>query len=309
TDAARAPQLTALGACQQQQQQSASGLSEAARRRAEQELGETPETRSAALSALRSAIQSDATMRCRTDDAFLLKFLRHRKFNVDGAHKRIRAYLRVRRKFPDVFDDYGPAGVRPVLEDGVLVVLPHRDGEGRRIVLYRLGLWDCAKYSSTELVRATCVVMEALLEEEDTQVCGVSVVLDMSGLALRHIRRLDLRYFRRYRAVVHKALPVRVCALNVVRGGRFFNTTCRVASALLPSKLADRVHNHGDDVAALHACVPAALLPPEPPFHGCLAVQLPLTPFYHQLMSGHWTEWFGQNSLQCINDDESGSGD
>uniref|UniRef100_A0A1I8GQX6 CRAL-TRIO domain-containing protein n=1 Tax=Macrostomum lignano TaxID=282301 RepID=A0A1I8GQX6_9PLAT len=279
-----------------------SRLSPLAAQRAAQELGETDSTRGPALAALRDLVTKDVQLRgfCRTDDAFLIKFLRHRKFNVESAHQRIRAYLQVRNSFPDVFANFTPSGVLPLLESGVVSLLPVRDIEGRRLVLYRVGRWDCSKFSSTELVRANGVVIEAALHEEDTQVNGIAVLLDLSDLSLRQLRKLDMDYLKRFRAVVNKALPVRVKALNIIKGGKFFNASFKLASALMSKKLVDRVQNHGDSVTALHSRVDANLLPKEAPFNGQMDYSVPYEPFVQHMRRPELEAWFRWNNCQRL---------
>jgi len=55
---------------------------------AREELGETEETRSAGLAHLRAYLSARSHLsRVRTDDVFLLRFLRAQKFNADKAAK------------------------------------------------------------------------------------------------------------------------------------------------------------------------------------------------------------------------------
>lgn len=60
-------------------------------RKAEQELHETPDIYASSIEQLRALVQSDLSIRtCRQDDAFLLRYLRAKKFDIEKAHRMVR---------------------------------------------------------------------------------------------------------------------------------------------------------------------------------------------------------------------------
>jgi len=86
-------------------------------------------------------------LKSRTDDAFLLRFLRARKFDCDRAYKLLVNYYTIRASNADILGHITPSSVEGVYDCGVAAVLPHRDREGRRIVYVRPGafaaLYNC----------------------------------------------------------------------------------------------------------------------------------------------------------------------
>ena len=141
------------------------------------ELNECSATRHMHLEALRQLVLKDKQLHCRTDDAFLVQFLRHRKYNVAEAHQRIRTYFLTRRAHRDVFSDYSPLSVRDVFSSGALSVLPDTDKHGRRVVLWRFGLWNYHKTPREHLLRASTLLLERLLLDESVQVSFVNFLL------------------------------------------------------------------------------------------------------------------------------------
>ena len=73
------------------------------------------------------------------DDAFLLRFLRARKFDYDRALELLLNYHAGRRAWPEVFQDLKPSTVKHVLDLGFLSVLPHPDPSGRYILCLQPG--------------------------------------------------------------------------------------------------------------------------------------------------------------------------
>lgn len=72
---------------------------------------------------------SDDKINYRTDDEYLLRFLRVRKFNADKAFKTIQDFYSVRRKHSDVFDL--PPNLESLLNMNFFVRLPYVDEDGR----------------------------------------------------------------------------------------------------------------------------------------------------------------------------------
>ena len=64
-------------------------------------------------------------------------------------------------------------------------------------------------------------------------------------------------------SVFLERFPIRIRHIYVIRQPRFFSIVWAVAKLFFKKKLTERVHLLGDDLAALHAAVPAGVLPPE----------------------------------------------
>lgn len=84
-------------------------------------------------------VYSFSDLHIRTDDAFLLRFLRAKKFEYDRAYNLLLSHFQMRKENPKLFENLRPSAVKHVLEAGVTGVLPHRDKEGRRVIIFRPG--------------------------------------------------------------------------------------------------------------------------------------------------------------------------
>lgn len=84
-------------------------------------------------------LQEQPNLRTRLDDAFLLRFLRARKFDYDRALQLLLNYHAGRKAWPEVFQDLKPSTVKHVLDLGFLTVLPQPDPNGRYILCLRPG--------------------------------------------------------------------------------------------------------------------------------------------------------------------------
>jgi len=80
-------------------------------------------------------------LKSRTDDAFLLRFLRARKFDYDRAYNLLISYYTIRASNMDVIGHITPSSVEHVYDTGAITILPHRDREGRRILYFNSGVF------------------------------------------------------------------------------------------------------------------------------------------------------------------------
>ncbi|XP_078722425.1 alpha-tocopherol transfer protein-like [Lampetra fluviatilis] len=230
---------------------------------ARQELQEKPEWRLRDIQALRDMLKEHPEIPAPTDDGFLLRFLRARKFDYDKALLLIDNYYKCRRVWPDVFVNFYPSSVRHVLEAGVVTALPQPDAQGRRIIVLRPGLWNPAVAPATDMLRVLYMTLEMLVRQEETQVCGLVVLADYAGLGLAHASHLGPAFARRVATVLQDAFPVRVKAVNIFNEPIIMKAIFAIVKPFLKEKLQKRYYFHGSDLSSLHRSLPPGVLPNE----------------------------------------------
>ncbi|XP_078005974.1 alpha-tocopherol transfer protein-like isoform X3 [Phascolarctos cinereus] len=153
--------------------------------KAREELQEKPEWRLRDVQALRDMVCKDyPNLSTSLDDAFLLRFLRARKFDYDRALQLLVNYHSCRRSWPEVFDNLKPSALKEVLGSGFLTVLPHSDPRGCQVVCLRPDRWIPSNYPITENIRAIYLTLEKLIQSEETQVNGIVILADYKGVGL-----------------------------------------------------------------------------------------------------------------------------
>lgn len=107
--------------------------------KAELELGETMNTRANALKQVRELILADKTLpSIRQDDAFLLRFLRAKKFDVDKSFKMMQKYFKMKNDSPDLFKVSPITEMYDILGRQIQQMLSHRDNNGQIIYIFRV---------------------------------------------------------------------------------------------------------------------------------------------------------------------------
>ncbi|KAJ9573518.1 hypothetical protein L9F63_009082 [Diploptera punctata] len=240
-------------------------LSEELRDLAQKELREDDATRQHALQQMREWIQKHPDIkRCRTDSAFLLRFLRTKKFSIPLAQEMLERYLVIRQLYPQWFRKLtiNDPAVTELLEKGYIVPLPQRDDFGRQVIISCAGRFDPYKYSAVHMVRCHSLVVECLMDEDENQIRGYSYCNDESGLTMGHISLWSLTDIRKILRCIQNSTPMRHKATHFFNVPHYANKVFEFFIGLLNEKLKDRIKLH-TSIDDLKEAVNPKILPKE----------------------------------------------
>ncbi|XP_045181950.2 alpha-tocopherol transfer protein-like isoform X2 [Mercenaria mercenaria] len=241
--------------------------------KAEVELNEKPEWRERDIQALRDMILKKPELKIRMDDAYLLRFLRAKKFDYDRAFNLIMKHFRMRadEKNKQLFENLRPSAVKHVLDAGVTGVLPHRDRQGRRVMIFRPGKWDPTKYAIDDIFRANFISLTKLVEDDETQITGIIMIADLDGLSLNHAKNISPFYAKKISGLLQDSFPMRFKGIHYVNEPVVFDMVFAVIRPFMKQKILDRIHFHGSKYEELSEFIDTQYLPSEyggtaPPF-------------------------------------------
>ncbi|XP_047995903.1 clavesin-2-like [Leguminivora glycinivorella] len=224
---------------------------------ARQLVHEDRETRPAAIQELRDMIyeRGECSPR-RTDDAFLLRFLRARRFVVPRAHKQLVRYCRFLEQYPELYrgvDLWGLARVGAAYE-GCMLDPP---GVGR-VTILRFGTWDPDDYPVEELVRVGMAMMEIGLRSPKMQ-----LTIRRPVCSLAFYRKSAIIAFLIYPHFLFQlAIPCVMNSCHIINYNWLLNTFFFLFKRFIPQKAWKMIHFHGHDLASLQRFVDPASLPP-----------------------------------------------
>ena len=165
--------------------------------KARRELGEDPETRAAIIQEFRDKIEQweptpeeEGLTFPRKDDKFLLRYLRARKFDTDRALQLYVNYHKYRRKYAGLLGELTPKAAEHILRSGLVSVLPERSRSGCKVIVIRAVLWNQETMPPEDVLKTYVLLLDRLIEEEETQVHGVAVLEDLDGIDFYRIYRL-----------------------------------------------------------------------------------------------------------------------
>ncbi len=143
-----------------------------------QELNEDPERRLELIQELgRQVTEAEAANDdlkfTRKDNKFLLCFLRARKFDVERALQLFVNYHKYRVKYAHLLTDYNAKSVEHILNSEYFGVLDQPLNDGSRCLVFLPGRYDIHNIPVSSLLKAALLVMDKLIEDEETQVLCV----------------------------------------------------------------------------------------------------------------------------------------
>nr|XP_048296930.1 alpha-tocopherol transfer protein-like [Myodes glareolus]XP_048296931.1 alpha-tocopherol transfer protein-like [Myodes glareolus] len=232
--------------------------------KAREELQEKPEWRLRDVQALRDMVRKEYPyLSTSLDDAFLLRFLRARKFDYDRALQLLVNYHGCRRNWPEVFSNLRPSALKDVLNSGFLTVLPHTDPRGCHVLCIRPDRWIPSNYPITENIRAIYLTLEKLIQSEETQVNGIVILADYKGVSLSKASHFGPFIAKKVIGILQDGFPIRIKAVHIVNEPRIFKGIFAIIKPFLKEKIANRFFLHGSDLNSLHTSLPRNILPRE----------------------------------------------
>lgn len=226
---------------------------------ARRELGETPAVKQTALNDLRKLISGEPSLYCPTDEAFLVKFLRARKYDAQSAFYTIKKYFEVRRDHPEVFKDLTPSCIPfdvVCRKHRLLTVSRSTDSLGRMVVLNKMGAWNTQICSLNDYFRVGLAVCEYFLLREHFQVRGIVCIIDLKGLNIYHLAHYTPSAIRMLISLTQDCFPWRLKEVYIINNPPVFDFLYAIAKTFLKAKLAKRIRLFGYNLKELHQLVP-----------------------------------------------------
>lgn len=133
-------------------------LSQSLQRKAFEELNEFPANIHKELEELRTSLHNIPHLRTRSDDQFLLTFLRSSKDNVEKAMRKIEMFYTCRTSLPELMMNRDPLDpeILEIIRLGIGLPLPLTDRpDSPRVVLVRPGAYDATRYRMIDIMKVS----------------------------------------------------------------------------------------------------------------------------------------------------------
>ncbi|XP_074097677.1 clavesin-2-like [Cotesia typhae] len=238
-------------------------LDEETKKLAEVELRETPENVKNGIATLRKLLEESKTLYYRTDDEFLLIFLRPCKFYPESAYALMQRIADFKVKNAALLDNLMPDDEKTaIFENNVVNVLKDRDHKRRRVLIVNAGKsWDPSKVTADQMFRIFYLIHEAAMLEPESQVRGVVVIMDFDGLSMKQVMGLSPSFSMRLLSFIQDALPLRLKEVHFVKQPFLFNIVWNMFKPFTREKLRKRMFFHGSKMNSLHAYLAPSHLP------------------------------------------------
>lgn len=119
---------------------------------------------------------------------------------MDNAFESFEKFFIFRRKYEKWcnIDTEATKKLWELFDSGYAFPLIERDDEGKRIIFVQARKFDTEKFTSTDAIRLLVVIVMTLMEEEETQIAGISTISDFTNVGFcyfKHFSISDIRNF------------------------------------------------------------------------------------------------------------------
>ncbi|CAL8116903.1 unnamed protein product [Orchesella dallaii] len=175
------------------------------------------------------------------DDSLLLIYLKGRNYRVKHAWETLKKNAEVRfNDYPEVFPEYPPELLYPLLKKGFAGVLKARDKFGRRIICVNAEEWNPDEISMDQLTAGCTHFMDRVLLDEDAMTNGIVYVQNNDGLGWKHVKEYTLPVMLRLLNIFWYSYPLKVGGvyhINCPSYARYLNI---IIKPFLSKKLKER---------------------------------------------------------------------
>lgn len=250
-----------------------STISGATLEKACRELGEVPASRAAVIEELRGRIAQweeshaeEGLALPRREAVFLLRFLRARKFDVERALTLFINYHRYRQKHAPMLSDFHPRSVEHVLRSGLISVLNDRSQDGCKVLVLQAARWDMDDLPMSQVLKALLLILDKLIEDQETQVHGFILFENLDGVGLLQmlrLARLEQEQQGETMELIQDAFPGRFKGVHLLNQPWYVSILLSLVRPFLKQKLRERIHMHGSDFSGLYEFMDPSHLPAE----------------------------------------------
>ncbi|XP_013412324.1 alpha-tocopherol transfer protein-like [Lingula anatina] len=236
-------------------------------KKAAKELNEDSKQRASQIDSLRTWVKKQPHLTSRTDDAFLLRFLRTSKFSMLRAQQMLDKFCTVRssqeKGVPLWFNDLDPEDpkILELLDIGTCLPLPGRDDQNRKVMLYRTGAFDPKVHDFSDVMRLGFITTDILLMDELNQIHGFVILLDFSEFGMSHVTCWGPDTVSKAMMCWQDCYPTRNKAINYYNTPTLFNVVFELFKLVMKEKYKQRLHFHWSSQESLHKQVPQRMLP------------------------------------------------
>ncbi|XP_037659413.1 alpha-tocopherol transfer protein [Choloepus didactylus] len=178
-------------------------------------------------------------------DAFLLRFLRARDFDLDLAWRLLKNYYKWRAECPEISADLHPRSIFGLLQAGYLGVLRSRDPTGSKVLIYRIAHWDPKVFTAYDAFRVSLITSELIVQEVETQRNGIKAVFDLEDWQFSHALQITPSVAKNIAAVLTDSFPLKVRGIHFVNEPIIFQAVFSMIKPFLTEKIKQRIHMHG----------------------------------------------------------------
>ncbi|KAL6431718.1 hypothetical protein ACFW04_007330 [Cataglyphis niger] len=206
-------------------------------------LNETDENRESAIMEIKRWIQ-ETDLNARTDDFFILRFLRTCKFNIENTKKRLQNFQKLRANQPEWYTNRDPLHpkLQELLDLGICLPLRKLDDQGRMVVIARI-VHNPGKFTLSDVAKISYMTLDvAIRDSVEASLYGFVIIVDLGHVTLHHMTQARPRILMNLVHAWQGCYPVRIKSFNYINTSEIVNVLMMLTRYFLSAKLKQRLH-------------------------------------------------------------------
>ncbi|KAJ0181738.1 hypothetical protein K1T71_002460 [Dendrolimus kikuchii] len=241
-------------------------LSPALAAKASAELNEDPRRVPDDIQHLKDWLAKQPHLKARTDDQWLLCFLRGCKFSLERTKEKLDLFYSLRSTAPEMYCiKHTDAKFDEILSLGAIITLPKVAApDAPRVTLIRAGQYDPDKYSIFDIMAVSNILQKIILMEDDNAVVAGSVgILDLENVTMGHFLQMTPMTMKKMVVASQDAMPFRMKGTHYLNTPTGFETVFNAMKGLLNEKNRNRLYVHNKNYDAMYQYISKDILPTE----------------------------------------------
>ncbi|XP_029671464.1 retinol-binding protein pinta-like isoform X2 [Formica exsecta] len=232
-------------------------------------LNETDENREKAIAEIKRWIENSDDLYGRTDDFFILQFLRTCKFNIEKTKIRMRNYYQQRHDLPEWSTNRNPflPEMQELLNLGVFLFLRKLDNQGRMVLIIRQKQQNPDVQKLLDLVKIGIMIMDVITKVYvPLSLYGITLFIDLDGVTARYLKQLHPRIVMNIVHAWQGCYPIRLRSINYINAPMYVHIGISIFKHFMNEKLKQRLHVYTPNETKMHKCfedIPADIRPLE----------------------------------------------
>ncbi|GBP86315.1 Alpha-tocopherol transfer protein-like [Eumeta japonica] len=144
----------------------------------------------------------------------------------------------------------------------LLSILPTRTPEGYAVFYQCLVDCDPKNFVFPDVMKAVMMTLDLYQVEQGTWP-GLVIVLDMKGVQLAHLSRLEIQTLQHFMYYLQEAFLAKLKAIHYLNAPSFMDKLLMILKPFMKKQLMDMLHIHQPDSKAVDEVIPKAALPKE----------------------------------------------
>lgn len=213
---------------------------------AREELNENSDRLADDLRTLKAWLNKQDYLKSRTDDQFLVTFLRGCKHSLEKTKFKIDKFYSVRTSAPELFSNRDPLDpvIADVIKHQMFVPLPKVSSvDGARLFVFRPGRFDVKSFSLEDVMKVFFLGFDIMFTDDDNvAVAGQRIIFDIGDMTVSHIMQMTPTLVRRSMTLMQDASPLRLKGFHFVNMSLAFETALKLVKSFMSEKSRNRVN-------------------------------------------------------------------